>query len=660
MPTPRDASRHAVTGIVIAGRYRLMEVLGSGGMGVVWLAHDELLRRRVAVKELRHSWGSSERTVAEGRERSLREARAAAALHHPHIVAVYDIAEHDDRPWIVMELVSGQSLKEIVVGDGPMPLNQAVEVGLQLLSALHAAHTAGITHRDVKPANVLIAANGVVRLSDFGLATTPDAETLTESGVVLGTPGYLAPEQANGLPPGPPADIFGLGATLYFAIEGVGPFHRDAYLPMLVAYTRHEIRPPERAAALAPVLLQLLAADPEKRPTAEQAREMLLGGPVRRTGTTRRRLIAGGATATAAVAAGALGVWWQSERSSTDAGTAPSTPKPRPVGVGAPYWQRVGLNEPILVGSALIGAADGTVRSVDTATGKDLWVLESAGVGFVRDLGKGLVFADGLDADHAVIDAATGRKRAGNSEPVSGVGTGILLNEEENFLRARDALTGKTLWVVSGSFGSPYYNSPKGILCAGVNNFRSRSRDLHGVDCRTGAVKWKTPLTRKGNISGPWGGGDQVFAVVDEGTKLTLTCLDVTTGKRRFEVVLTDLNSKQDEGYVSVTAVDAVGDLAVASVRDIRTTLQYAGLVAAKAGVVQWFRPLLNPTVAATADGRLFAASYDSVLHELDPVTGKTVWSMPTPGPAVRLHATGGRLFASIGQTVMSYTITVA
>jgi hypothetical protein len=288
-----DESAEAPVPALVGGRYRLLRRIGSGGMGVVWLAHDEVLQRRVAVKELQLSWGSSDRTVSTGRERSLREARAAAALHHPNIVAVYDIVDHDDRPWIVMEFVSGSSLKEIVAENGPLSTKRAVDVGLQLLAALHAAHAAGITHRDVKPANVLISDDGVVRLTDFGLATTQDAETLTATGAVLGTPGYLAPEQAKGLVPGPPADMFGLGATLYYAIEGVGPFHRDGYLPTLVAYARHEIRAPQKAGVLAPVLVRLLTADPETRPTVKQAGQLLLGEPVRSSVPFWRRVLAG-------------------------------------------------------------------------------------------------------------------------------------------------------------------------------------------------------------------------------------------------------------------------------------------------------------------------------------------------------------------------------
>ncbi|RZU52643.1 serine/threonine protein kinase [Krasilnikovia cinnamomea] len=280
---------------VLGGRYRMLRRIGSGGMGVVWLARDEVLHRDVAIKELHYRGGISDRGHADGYRRGLREARAAAALNHPNIVGVYDVLEHDDRPWIVMEFVSGRSLKDIVAQDGPMPAEQAAALGRQLLSALHAAHAAGITHRDVKPANVLVDDGGVVRLTDFGLATMPDAETITETGAVLGTPGYLAPEQVNGGTPGPPADVFGAGATLYHAIEGVGPFHRAGLLPMLAAYARHDLRPARNAGALEPALQRLLTADPADRPTAGQAYELLDDPALRRPRRSRRLIFTDGA-----------------------------------------------------------------------------------------------------------------------------------------------------------------------------------------------------------------------------------------------------------------------------------------------------------------------------------------------------------------------------
>ncbi|HET9517709.1 MAG TPA: serine/threonine-protein kinase, partial [Actinoplanes sp.] len=378
----------------VGERYLLRQRLGSGGMGVVWLADDEVLRRRVAVKELHHSFGSSDRTVATTRERSLREARAAAALHHPNIVAVYDIVEHDDRPWIVMEFVPGRSLKQVVDDDGPLATGRAVEIGLQLLSALQAAHTAGITHRDVKPANVLVTDKGAVRLTDFGLATVPDTETLTETGAVLGTPGYLAPEQARGLTPGPPADVFGLGATLYYALEGVGPFHREGYLPTLVAYARHEIRPPQRAEALGPVLLRLLAADPAKRPTTEQARELLLGGAVRRPVVSRRRVLAWGAAAVATAGAVGAGTWsgrrgWTGGRATPSADSAPTAMPSPAVGLGPPAWRLDGLQYAMVAAGLLVARSGDWLQAHDLATGERRWRRRCAEGASVDDMGEG-------------------------------------------------------------------------------------------------------------------------------------------------------------------------------------------------------------------------------------------------------------------------------
>ncbi|MEV4640514.1 protein kinase [Actinoplanes sp. NPDC049548] len=441
MPTPAEQSEGAV---LLAGRYRLLQRIGAGGMGVVWSAQDEVLRRRVAVKELRHSWGSTDRTVAAGRERSLREARAAAALHHPHIVAVYDIVEHDERPWIVMELVAGRSLKDIVGEDGALPVERAVPIGLQLLSALQVAHAAGITHRDVKPANVLISGGDVVRLTDFGLATMQDAETLTETGAVLGTPGYLAPEQAKGLTPGPPADVFGLGATLYFAIEGVGPFQRDGYLPMLVAYARHEIRPPWHAGSLAPALMRLLAADPAKRPTAEEAHELLLGGPVRRPRQlSRRALFAGGAVAVAAGVGATTAMSW---------GTA-TAPPPRTPGLGAPAWHRDDLREPIVLGPLLVGMTTNGVRAVDVATGDQRWNRPVRGVASLAVFDENLALVE-EEYTFRVLDGTTGAPRGGRPAAAKGIIAGLgglfLAIEAPSSLTGYDGRTGRKKWRLRG------------------------------------------------------------------------------------------------------------------------------------------------------------------------------------------------------------------
>ncbi|MFI5495898.1 protein kinase [Actinoplanes sp. NPDC051859] len=657
MPSHPPVPESAGGSVLVAGRYRLVEQIGAGGMGVVWRGQDELLRRQVAVKELRHGWGSSDQTVAVERERSLREARAAAALHHPNIVSVFDIVEHDGRPWIVMELVAGRSLKELIAAEGPLPAARVVEVGLQLLSALTAAHGAGITHRDVKPANVLVSPDGRVRLTDFGLATTPDSETLTESGMVLGTPGYLAPEQAKGLPPGPPADIFGFGATLYYAVEGLGPFQRDAYLPMLMAYAKHDVRQPQRAGALAPALMRLLTADPAQRPTAEQARDLLLGKTVRRPVLTRRRLLVAGAVVSAASVAGAVGVWSRTEKSS---GVR------RPVGVGAAAWRRDNIRSAFAAGTALFGGDADKVWTIDPATGRDGWTLRATKSPSVSDVGDGrlLVTEFAGPAGYRILDAATGRQRAESPRGVVGVVPGLVLAEEqEQKLTGVDPLTGKDLWTAANRFSPGGFHSAEGIFCYFGDQV------LYGLDRSTGKPRWTTRLAKSGRVAVPqhspsalrpssalWGAGRLVHAAVAEGRKFTLHCVDVTTGKRMWAVELLDVATDEDEAAVEVLQVDTVGGLSVATIRDGRVSPTYSGLVAVADGAIRWRRPLLNPNVVVTDGGRLFAASYDSVLHELDPTTGQTVWSTATSG-AADLFAAADTVVAQIGWSLIGYPL---
>ena len=230
-------------GRVVAGRYRLTEVLGSGGMGTVWLAVDELLGRLVAVKEVSPPAHVTEAESQTLRERTLREARTAARLNHPNIVTVYDVVEDGSRPWIVMELVQAKSLRDIVQQDGPLSPRQAARIGLQVLAALRAAHRLGIVHRDVKPGNVLIDDDGRAVLADFGIARGLDGSTLTTSEVLVGSPSYIAPERAHGEPGGPSSDLWSLGATLYAAVEGRPPYRRDGTVATLTAVaTRSLIR----------------------------------------------------------------------------------------------------------------------------------------------------------------------------------------------------------------------------------------------------------------------------------------------------------------------------------------------------------------------------------------------------------------------------------
>ncbi|GIH25913.1 hypothetical protein Aph01nite_42230 [Acrocarpospora phusangensis] len=251
---------------LLAERYRLIAPIGQGGMGTVWHASDELLRQEVAIKEVLLPPGLSEAQLAEMRERTLREARAAARLRsHPSIVTVHDVVLDGGRPWIVMELVRGQSLDKIVRTSGPLPPQRVAEIGLTVLHALNAAHATGILHRDVKPGNVLITDQGRVLLTDFGIATVADDVALTQTGMLSGSPGYMAPERLRGEPDGPLADLWSLGATLYTAVEGGTAFHRENNAAIMAAVLMQPPHPMRLAGPLAPVLAAMLEKDPARR-----------------------------------------------------------------------------------------------------------------------------------------------------------------------------------------------------------------------------------------------------------------------------------------------------------------------------------------------------------------------------------------------------------
>jgi hypothetical protein len=273
--TRRFAAGQLPAGRRLAGRYRLVSIIGQGGMGAVWRARDELLNRNVAVKEIvwPEQLDAAERDTA--RRRAIREAQLAARLSHPNVVGVYDILEEDGRPCIVMELVPFRSLRDAVAEDGPMSPAGAARVGLSVLAALRAVHGAGVVHRDVKPANILLSPGGRVVLTDFGIAKAADSPALTVSGVLLGSPSYLAPERARGGRAGPAADLWALGASLYAAVEGRPPFERDGVLASLTAVVSDEPGPAPHAGPLWPVIEGLLRKDPAARLGVDETELML-------------------------------------------------------------------------------------------------------------------------------------------------------------------------------------------------------------------------------------------------------------------------------------------------------------------------------------------------------------------------------------------------
>ncbi|MEU0175865.1 serine/threonine-protein kinase [Streptomyces massasporeus] len=262
-------------GLLVAGRYRLAESIGSGGMGRVWRAHDEVLHRSVAIKELTAALYVSESEQAILLARTRAEARAAARINHSAVVTVHDVLEHDGRPWIVMELVEGRSLADAVKEEGRVEPREAARIGLWVLRALRAAHTAGVLHRDIKPGNVLLAHDGRVLLTDFGIAQIEGDTTITRTGEVVGSVDYLAPERVRGHDPGPSSDLWALGATLYTAVEGRSPFRRTTPLTTMQAVVEEEAAELQHAGPLTPVIISLLRKDPSTRPDASEAEQML-------------------------------------------------------------------------------------------------------------------------------------------------------------------------------------------------------------------------------------------------------------------------------------------------------------------------------------------------------------------------------------------------
>ncbi|MGI8681761.1 MAG: serine/threonine-protein kinase [Mycobacteriales bacterium] len=284
-------------GRLVAGRYRLRGQIGGGGMGAVWLARDERLDRDVAIKQVLPPVDADPSAARQQRERALREGRIAARLSHPHAISVYDVALEDDQPWLVMEYLPSRSLAAVLAEDGVLRVDQAAQIGAQIADALVATHAAGIVHRDVKPANVLIGRGrgiqGLVKITDFGISHASGDVNLTQTGQITGTPAYLAPEVARGIEPGPAADVFSLGATLYTCLEGQPPFGTgDNALQQLHRVAAGTIQPPRHSGALTGPLLRMLAADPASRPNMKDVRNELAGIAAGREGDTTTVLAA--------------------------------------------------------------------------------------------------------------------------------------------------------------------------------------------------------------------------------------------------------------------------------------------------------------------------------------------------------------------------------
>jgi serine/threonine protein kinase len=265
---------------VIAGRYRLRRQLGQGSMGTVWEAYDEFLRRPVAVKEVLLPPGIPDAEADELRERTLREARAIAALSHPNVITLHDVARENGEPFVVTEYMPAHSLAELLRTLGPLEATAAAAIGDAVAAGLAAAHQVGITHRDVKPGNVLVGAtpstNGQVKLTDFGIARNVSERTMTRTGIMLGSPAYIAPEVAAGREVTPAADLWGLGATLYAVLEGHPPYDLDGSALEIVNLVVHgDVPRPESTGPLAEIVTALMAKEPADRISLAEVRNRL-------------------------------------------------------------------------------------------------------------------------------------------------------------------------------------------------------------------------------------------------------------------------------------------------------------------------------------------------------------------------------------------------
>ncbi|MFI1487029.1 protein kinase [Streptomyces sp. NPDC020747] len=382
-------------GRLLVGRYRVVAQLGRGGMGVVWRALDEVLGREVAVKELRTYSDAGAPELADLGLRMQREARAAARVRHPGVVAVHDVAEVDGRPLIVMELVDGPSLDDVLRERGTLDAREVAGIGAKVMDALSAAHRAGVLHRDVKPGNILLDRSGRVVLTDFGIATMEDpgdgsATHLTRSGELVGSLDYLAPERAQGHEPGPASDIWALGATLYAAVEGASPFRRTSTWSTLTAIVVEPLPEPRRAGPLGPVLQQLMHKQPESRPGADEASHLLQAVADATTGPD-----------------------------SATTGLRPPTPRPReatersvpavPPGFGPPESAGAGFG-PAGEGRADAGSFGGSAPGVP-ATGQ-------AGFGAPEPSGAGAT-GSGAGTGTDMAEAAFGAAGVGGSGPGS-------------------------------------------------------------------------------------------------------------------------------------------------------------------------------------------------------------------------------------------------
>ncbi|MGC7098776.1 protein kinase domain-containing protein [Amycolatopsis lurida] len=464
----------------VAGRYRLGRTLGEGGMGVVWRAHDELLDREVALKELRHTSAFDPADPDPAYRRMLREAMAAAQLRHPGIITVHDVVIDRDRPWIVMELVEGPSVAQLVAERGPLPEWQAAAIGRQVAQALAAAHARGIVHRDVKPANILLDGDRAV-LTDFGIAAMSGATALTGTGNLIGSPEFMAPERVNGHPAGPPSDLWSLGVMLYSAVSGRSPFTGEDLHGALAAVLTREPVPLPQVPSLWPVIAALLRKNPAERPSGAQAIAMLGGPPVAppaqptalpgRT-STRMRLAIIGVVVFVALAAGGV-IWWQTSGEQSQAQTPPtseSSAKPQssaPVVEvdGSPTVDRIQARGTVIIGVKSDQPGLGMQNPADgTRSGFDIEIARIVAAGLGLDDNR-IVYQNVAAAEREIalvngtVDLYVGtyaitdkrKEQVGFAGPYLTGGQSLLVRRDQTTITGKDSLRGRKVCSVVGS-----------------------------------------------------------------------------------------------------------------------------------------------------------------------------------------------------------------
>lgn len=441
----------AAPGTTIGGRYSLRSPVGNGGMGTVWRATDTLLRRDVAVKEVVLPPGLAPSDRDAMYERTLREARAAAAIQHPAVVQVYDVVTEGGRPWIVMELLDARSLADMVIEDGPVAPRAVAKIGIALLGALEVAHAIGVLHRDVKPANVLICSDGRCVLTDFGVARMPTDVQLTTPGMVLGSPHFISPERAMGQEFGPPSDLFSLGVTLYTAVEGRPPFDKGDPIETMHSVVEDPPATPQRSGPLTRVLMGLLEKDPARRLDVHTARAML------------RELLAGPLTSTATAVNSVTDPYAVVPVQRPSAPPPPAAPEPKPsgqiggramIGPGESLTDRLAA----LRGGERAEPAGGSGAALDETSADALAGPLHTPTGAMPTPGRGGTAYGTPDATQRISPDATRRLGHAAPEATQRIGTGHPDATQPVYGRALEAtqpVYGGGQWSVPGT-GQPW------------------------------------------------------------------------------------------------------------------------------------------------------------------------------------------------------------